>query len=382
MKTIPYARQSLNNDDIREAVKALKSDWITQGPRIKMFEEALSRYTGARYAVALSSGTAALHLAMLALGIGKGDKVITAPITFSASASCALYVGARPAFVDINDRDYHIDVEKLKSFLSVPSRRKGVKAVVPVHLTGTVCRMEEIKKVCDRYGIKIVEDAAHALGAWYRTGSLKAKVGGSKHSNATIFSFHPIKHITTGEGGAFLTNSKMMFETVGRLRHHGIVKKGAGPWSYDIPSIGYNYRITDFQSAIGMSQLKKLDSMVNTRRSIVDLYNEHFAHVSEIRTPWERERTRASYHLYVIRVPSNKRGKLYDHLKSNGILTQVNYAPVHLFSYYRKHFGYRSGDLPVAERYARECLSLPLYIGLTRSAQLRVIRKVKEFFAR
>lgn len=379
MKTIPYARQSLNSDDIRESTRALRSDWITQGPRVRQFEDALSGYTGAKYAIALSSGTAALHVSMVALGIGRGDKVLTSPITFSASANCALYVGAKPVFVDIDDKTYHIDIDKLKKFLSLSSNRKNLKAVIPVHFMGTVSDTIEIKRICDKYGIKIVEDAAHAPGALYSKRT-KVKVGSSRYSDTTIFSFHPIKHITTGEGGAILTNNRRIHKTALQLRHHGIIKSKNDPWSYDIPIIGFNYRITDFQCALGTSQLTKIDDMVKTRRKLVDIYNDRLSGIREIRLPYEREGTYASYHLYVIRVADGRRDKLCRYLKKNNILTQVNYLPVHLFSFYRKKFGYRAGDFPVSENYAKECLSLPLYVSLSKTDQSRVIMKIKEFF--
>lgn len=396
MKPILYAHQFISSGDIKEVVKVLKSDWITQGPRVKEFEELLYKYTKAKYAVAVSSGTAALHLSMMALNVSKGDEIITSPITFSASANCAIYVGAKPQFIDVDDKTYHLDIEKLKDFLRVPSQRRKVKVVIPVHFMGTVVDIAEINKICDKYGIKIVEDAAHALGAKYKFEGKWIKVGGCRHSNATIFSFHPIKHITTGEGGAVLTNNKKIYEKVLRLRHHGIIKnykefinKRNNPydlqldshqWSYDIPQVGFNYRITDFQCALGISQLKKLDKIVEIRRELVKIYNEQLSDVGGMKLPYERKGTNASYHLYVIRVPENKRNKLYTYLRNDNILTQVNYIPVHLFSYYRRKFGYKWGDFPVAEKYFRECLSLPLHPRLSYTQQLKVINTLKRFF--
>lgn len=382
MKNIPYGHQSINDRDVRDVVKVLRSDWLTQGPKIREFEERLCQYAGARYAVAVSNGTAALHISMLALGIKGGDGVITSPITFSASANCALYVGAKPLFVDIDDRSYHMDTQRLKSFLKTPSQRKRVKAIVPVHFMGTVADIKSIKGICDKYGIKIVEDAAHALGAEYKIAKDKwVKVGSCRHSDITIFSFHPIKHITTGEGGALLTNDKKIYERALQLRHHGIVRKGRG-WGYDIPNVGFNYRITDFQCALGLSQLKRLDNMVRIRRDLVTAYNNALCKLGDIRLPHEREGTRPSYHLYVVRVQGERRDRLYSHLRRDNILTQVNYIPVHLFSLYRKEFGYKRGDFPVAERYFGECLSLPLYVGLSRFNQSKIVRSIKGFFKR
>ncbi len=389
-KHIPYARQTIGNDDIREAAQVLRSDWLTQGPKVKEFEKALSKYTGAKYAVAVSSGTAALHLIMMAMGVGADDHIITSPITFAASANCAIYVGAHPDFVDINEKTYHMDVEKLKNFLKIPSQRKNVKAIIPVHLMGTVVDIERIRSLGNKYGIKVVEDAAHALGAKYRCRGKWYRVGNCRHSDATAVSFHPIKHITTGEGGAVLTNDKKLYEKILSFRHHGIVKTNRKlssfmrkfsnqEWFYDIPEVGFNYRITDFQCALGLSQLKKLGRFVKKRREIVSAYDKAFSGVAAIRLPYERDRSFASYHLYVIRVPSDKRNGLYSFLRKKNISTQINYIPVHMFAYYQEKFGYRPGNFPTAERYFEECLSLPLYPSLSKKDQLRVIRNVKEF---
>lgn len=391
MKAIPYSRQSIDKDDIKAATRALRSDWLTQGPMVRKLEEAVSRYTGARYCAVLSSGTAALHLSMMALGIGSGDRVITSPITFSASANCAVYVGARPGFIDIDDRTYHLDTERLDHFLKVRSNRKGLKAVVAVHFMGTVSDIKEIKRLCGRYGIKVIEDAAHALGAGYMSDNKWLKVGSCSHSDVAILSFHPIKHITSGEGGAVLTNDKAVYERVLKFRHHGIIKNYSGAsgsmrkfrnegWFYDIPEVGFNYRITDFQCGLAVSQLKKLEDFVERRRQIASLYKSSFSDIGLIRLPHERKDTFASYHLYVIRVPGSKRGALYSYLRKKGISSQVNYIPVHLLDYYREHLGYGWGDFPAAERYFTECLSLPLYTSLSRTDQLRVIDAVRSFF--
>ena len=381
MKIIPYGHQWVDQKDIQAVVKALKSDWLTQGPMVKKFEEALCAYSGAKYAVAVSSATAALHLTMIALNLKKDDELITSPITFAASANCAIYVGATPRFIDIDDKTYHLDIGKLKEFLSNPLRRKKIKVIVLVHFMGTLEDVCEIKKICDAYGIKLVEDAAHALGAKYQQQGRWFKVGQCQHSDATILSFHPIKQMTTGEGGAVLTNDQKIYETILRLRHHGIVKDQSKLlWFYDIPEVGFNYRLTDVQCALGLSQLKKLDTMVRRRRSLVTTYHKLFASLKEITTPEQRRKTYASYHLYVIRVRNGQRDRLYDYLRKDGILTQVNYLPVHLFSYYRNVLGTKEGDFPVAEQYAKECLSLPLFYGLTDLQQNRVIHRVKEFF--
>lgn len=382
MKNIPYARQSINDSDARAVAIALKSGWLTQGPCVREFEEMLCSYTGAKYAAALSSGTAALHLSMLALDIGKGDEVVTSPITFSASANCAIYAGARPVFVDIDDLTYQLDTGKLQDLLSSRSAGKSIKSVIPVHFMGMPGDMSSIARSCSGRGIRIVEDAAHALGASYVSRGRQVKVGASASSDAAILSFHPIKHITTGEGGAVLTNDKKTYERILRLRHHGIVRRGAKSktWSYDIPEVGFNYRITDIQCALGISQLKRAEAFLKMRRAVAAGYDDGLAGIDEVRLPYERPGTKSSYHLYVIRVPEDKRNELYNYLRRNGVLTQVNYLPVHLFSYYRKKFGFRNGDFPVAEKYSRECLSLPMYADLGATDQRKVIDKIRKFF--
>ncbi len=381
MRPIPYGHQYIDSSDIDRVVKALKSDWLTQGPKVKEFEDSLCKYAGAKYAAAVSSGTAALHLAMMALNIGHGDDIITSPVTFSASANCAVYVGAAPRFVDIDDSTYHLDVEKLKTLLISSSMRKKIKAIIPVHFMGTVSDVAAIKKIADKYGIKIVEDAAHALGSEYTVNNKRLKVGSSRHSDMTIFSFHPTKTITTGEGGAILTNDRKIYDAVLRFRHHGIFRvAGRQKWFYDVSAVGFNYRITDIQCSLGVSQMKKLDKMAAMRRKIVSVYNDAFADVEEIRVPHERPGQKAAFHLYVIRVPEAGRGNLYDYLRMKGISTQVNYIPVHMLSYYKNTFGYKMGAFPVAEQYFRECLSLPLYAGLSAKDQDRVIKEIKRFF--
>lgn len=393
MKYIPYNHHSIDNDDIKEVIKVLKSEWLTQGPKVKEFEDSLCRYTGAEYAVVVSSGTAALHLSMLSLGTGKDDCIVTTPITFSASANCALYVGARPFFVDIDDASYHIDLNALKDFIKNKHKKNRLKTVLPVHFMGTVAPVEEIKRICDRYGIKIVEDACHAIGAKYKTGRNEKwiKVGSCFHSDISIFSFHPIKNITTGEGGAILTNNRKIYERCLKLRQHGISRdksrKAIVPgmklrdlqWRYDVSEIGYNYRITDFQCAMGISQLNKIEGFNKKKKELVKNYNRNFASFTQIQLPYEREKTYAAYHIYVIRVPAYLRDKLYLYLRKNNIATQVNYIPVHLLSFYRRNFGYKWGDFPQAERYFKECLSLPLYPDLTFKQQTRIINLIKKF---
>jgi len=394
MKTvIPYSHQSIDELDVQSVAQTLQSEWLTQGPKVKEFEAALCASVGAKYAVVVSNGTAALHLSMLALEIGSQDQLITSPITFAASANCAVYVGAFPHFADINDKSSHICLHRLEEKLKVCIARGGKTVVVPVHFMGTVVDMEPLYDLCQSYGAYIVEDAAHALGAsYYIEPDVWSNVGACSHSDMTIFSFHPIKHITTGEGGAVLTNNKQLYNRLIQLRHHGITRNNRplsellqqvqeNQWFYDIPEVAHNFRITDFQCALGLSQLSKLDSMVNRRRHLVDSYNQAFANIKDIRTPFERAGTRGSYHLYVIRVPAHLRDNLYRFLLSRDIHSQVNYIPTHLFTYYQRTFGYRDGDYPHAEQFFRECLSLPLFPTFNESDQDYVIDSVREFFS-
>lgn len=301
-----------------------------------------------------------------------------------------LYVGAKPGFIDIEDKTLHIDIGSLEKILKIESKRKKIKVVVPVHFMGTVMDIAAVRRICSKYGIKVVEDAAHALGAKYRCGNKWFKVGSCQHSDITIFSFHPIKHITTGEGGAILTNSRQLYERALSLRHHGIKRKGLvasrllqraknNLWFYDIPEIGFNFRITDFQCALGISQLTKLDRVVRIRRNIVRKYNEVFSKIQQVKVPYELENTYASYHIYVIRVPADKRDLLYKYLRDRHIYTQINYIPIHLFSYYQSVLGYKDGDFPVAENYFKECLTLPLYPDLSDLDLQRIIKAVKSF---
>jgi len=370
MSHIPYSKQAIDREDIESVIRVLKSDWITQGPTIAEFEAALCKYTGARYAVAVSSGTAALHVACLAAGIKPSDEVITSPMTFAASANCVLYCGGIPVFADIQEDTINIDPLEIKKKIT-----NKTKAIIPVHFSGHPAELKEIRDIAKKKKLVVIEDAAHALGAEYNG----SKIGSCKYSDMTILSFHPIKHITTGEGGAILTNNKMLYKTALRLRHHGIVKNHNIGWCYDIPRIGFNYRITDFQCALGISQLKRLDKTVNTRRRLVNLYNYYLSKIDGINMPSERKNIYASYHLYVIRVAEQKRNALYNYLGKGCIITQVNYIPIHLFSYYQKHLRYKVGDFPIAEKYSKECLSLPLFPSLSRKEQLKVINRVKGF---
>lgn len=369
MKYIPYGRQSIDRDDIREVVKVLKSDWITQGPKVQEFESALAKYCGAKYAVAVSSGTAALHIACLAAGIRQLDEVITSPITFVASANCILYCGGKPVFADVQEDTINIDPQEVKKKIT-----KKTKAIIPVHFAGHPCDMKEIATIVKKHNLIIIEDACHALGAKYQD----KKIGACEYSDMVVFSFHPVKHITTGEGGAILTNNKKVYEKLKALRTHGIYKhkkiSQKGLWYYEMRDPGFNYRITDFQCALGLSQLRKLDKFLQRRKEIVAFYNQKFHNNNFFDLPNERENTRSSWHLYPIRLKNgykSKRKLIFELLRKNGVGVQVHYIPVYLHPYYQR-LGYKKGLCPCAEDFYEREISLPLY-PLLKKSQLEYI---------
>jgi UDP-4-amino-4,6-dideoxy-N-acetyl-beta-L-altrosamine transaminase len=375
MKIIPYGRQWVDSSDIREVIKVLKSDWLTQGPKIKEFEDALCKHTGAKYAVAVSSGTAALHISCLAASIKRGDEVITSPITFVASANSILYCGGKPVFADIQKDTVNIDPEEIKKKINPNTR-----AIIPVHFAGHPCDLEEIKEIAEKHNLLIIEDASHALGAEYK----KSKIGSCKYSDMTVFSFHPVKHITTGEGGVVLTNQKNLYESLLLFRNHGITKdkkkmtKFNGPWYYEMQTLGFNYRITDFQCALGISQLKKLDKYITRRRKLVSIYNKELSKIDKIILPVEKPYVKSSWHIYYIRLKdASKRRLIFEELQKSNIGVQVHYIPVHLQPYYQKNFGFKSGDYPEAEDYYRSTITLPLYPKMINSEIQYVINILK-----
>jgi UDP-4-amino-4,6-dideoxy-N-acetyl-beta-L-altrosamine transaminase len=364
MKIIPYGRQCIDNSDIAEVVKVLRSDWITQGPKVKEFEEALAKYCKAKYAVAVSSGTAALHLACLAAGLEKGDEAITTPITFLATANSIIYAGAKPVFADIDYETVNISPGEIKKKIT-----KKTKAILPVHFAGLPCDMPEIAKIAKRHKLNVIEDACHALGAEYKSNNRWVKVGSCLHSDMTVFSFHPVKNITTGEGGAVTTNNRRFYEKLIILRNHGMYKSISStkkqPWLYKMIDLGFNYRITDFQSALGLSQLKKIDRFLIKRRSIAGKYIHSFADIKAIETQKTDKNKIHAYHLFIIKLnlknAKTAREEFYNQLHRMNIGTQIHYIPVHLQPYYRRLFGYRSGDFPKAEDYYNRCISIPLF---------------------
>lgn len=380
MKFIPYGRQSIDNKDIEEVVKVLRSDWITQGPKIKEFEEALCKYTGAKYAVAVSSGTAALHLACLAAGIEKGDEVITSPITFVASANCILYCGGKPIFTDIQKVTANIDPDEIRKKIN-----KRTKAIIPVHFAGNPCDLEEISDIARKNKLFVIEDAAHALGAQYNG----SKIGSCKYSDITIFSFHPVKSITTGEGGAILTNNKKLYEKLCIFRNHGITKerknlknKNGGPWYYEMQQLGFNYRITDIQAALGVSQLKKVDKFVARRCELSRIFNNAFKGIHWIKFLENGMKNSCAFHIYVVLIDFKRinktRKEVMAYLKKCNVGTQVHYIPLYRQPYYKETFGYMPADFPVAEEYYKAALTLPLHQDMTKRELNYVVDKVSK----
>jgi len=369
---IPYGRQSITDDDICAVTKALNSDFLTTGPGIIAFEDSFAKYVGAKYAVVVSSGTAALHLAYLAAGLRNDDELITTPMTFCATANAALFCQALPVFVDIKDDGSGLIDQSL-----IPEKiTEKTKIIVPVHYAGQPCDMKEIKEIADKHNLVVIEDACHALGATYKD----TKIGDCTFSDMSVFSFHPVKHITTGEGGMITTNSEKYYTALKKLRNHGLVRnrdelrvKNQGPWYYEMQELGFNYRITDFQCALGQDQLTKIDEFVNIRREIAKKYDEAFLKNPKI-TPINQNPDRESaYHLYVIL--TKKRLDLYNHLKDNNIQCQVHYIPVPKHPYYQD-LGYKT--LPRSDEFYSQIISIPIYYELGAD-HFKVIEAINGF---
>ncbi len=374
---LAYARQHIEQDDVAAVGAALRSDRLTGGPALPAFEEHVAAYCGARHGVAVSSATAGLHIACHALGIGAGDRVWTSPNSFVASANCALYCGATVDFVDIDPRSYNISVSALERKLCAAAERKALpKALIAVHFAGQPCDMREIASVARPYGIGIIEDATHALGASYHG----KPVGSCRYSDATVFSFHAIKSITTGEGGMVVTNRENIALNARRFRSHGIVPDTSRtePWRYEQRELGYNYRMTDIQAALGASQLKKLDAFIARRAELAKRYSAGLGALP-LQLPHSGDDTTSAWHLYPIQIMTDDRAgtrrNLYFELLRGGIRSQVHYIPIHTQPFYRT-LGFRAGQFPVAERYYEGALSLPLFVDLTDSDQDRVMEIV------
>lgn len=377
---IPYARQWISAADIDAVVEVLQSDWLTQGPAVPAFEKALCNQSGAAHCVAMNNATAALHIACLALGVGPGDLVLTVPNTFVASANAALYCGADVDFVDIDPQTLCMDAEALEEKLAaLATRGKSVKAIIPVHFAGLSCDMAAIAAAAKPYGCAIIEDASHAIGGLYQN----RPIGNCAYSDITVFSFHPVKIITTGEGGALLTNNPVIYERARRLTNHGLVRHAAdfavrdqpewfGEWSYQQLDLGYNYRITDFQCALGLSQLNSLGGWIERRNQLAVNYHRAFIN-QDIEWQTVPEDCRSSYHLFVVQLPSSvNRRRAFNLLRERGIGVNVHYIPVHTQPYYQQR-GFHMGQFPMAEAYYQRTLSLPLYPKLTEEEQQEVV---------
>jgi UDP-4-amino-4,6-dideoxy-N-acetyl-beta-L-altrosamine transaminase len=384
LSTIPYGKQSIDDADIAAVVRVLKSDFITQGPAIASFERAMADYVGAKHAIAVSNATAALHLGALALGLKPGMRLWTSPNTFVASANCALYCAAEVDFVEIDPRTYNMSVSALRAKL-MEAEKKGTlpHILVPVDFAGQSCEMVEIRALASQYGCRVMEDASHAVGAEYRG----QKVGAGAHADLTVFSFHPVKILTTGEGGMLLTNDDELYQTLLRLRTHGITRDprylqqpADGPWSYQQIELGYNDRMTDIQAALGESQLSKLPAFLASRRAHAARYDALLVDVPQLTRPWQHPDTLSAWHLYVIQVPAEHRLRVYEGLKADGIFAQVHYIPVHTQPYYQQ-LGFQRGDYPLAESYYASALSLPMYASLTEAEQDRVIASLRRLLA-
>lgn len=381
MKPIPYGRQHITDEDIAAVVETLRSDFLTQGPKIEEFERKFAEYVGAPYAVAVNNATSGLHIAAKALGVGPGTRVIVTPLTFAASANCIRYCGGDVTFCDIDPDTYLMDAKKLEEILE--SHPAGTfSGIVIVDFAGYPHNLEQYHEIADRHGLWIIEDACHAPGAYYTDSNGERQLTGNcRYADCTIFSFHPVKHIATGEGGMVTTANPELLKRLRLYRTHGITKdpskleKNDGGWYYEMQELGFNYRITDFQAALGISQLSRADAGIARRQEIARRYDEAFAGNANIKTPFRADDVRHAFHLYVIQVPDRK--KLYDALRANGVMAQVHYVPLHLMPYYRQ-FGNAPGDLPVVEEYYRHCLSLPMYPTLTDEEQDYVIKQVLE----
>jgi len=377
-RNIPYATQWVDDDDVNAVVAALRSERLTQGPKVKEFEDLAAEYCGARYAVAVSSGTAALHIAALAAGFGPGDEVITSPITFAATANSVLYCGARPVFADIDPGTLCLDATKAGG--SVNDKTRGI---IPVHFAGLPCDMKKVRGLADEKGLIVIEDAAHALGASYESEGRTYKVGGCAHSDMTAFSFHAVKHITTGEGGLVTTNDEDLYKKLLILRTHGITRDESmmenppdGPWYYEMLDLGFNYRITDFQCALGISQLAKLESFVSRRREIKKAYDDAFGGMAEVIIQEEPGNARSSCHLYVIQFKSIDRYAAFTALQDKGLGVNVHYIPVYRMPYYRR-MGYTAIGCPESERYYTRAVSLPMFPRMSDADIEYVIESVK-----
>lgn len=381
-KIIPYGRQEITNEDIEFVSESLKSDYLTQGPTILEFEKKFADYVGSKYAVAVSNGTAALHLCALALNVNENSNIITTPITFAASANCVKYCNGNVWFADIDPVSYTLDISKVESLIE--SKPKGFfNGIIPVDFAGFAVDLEPFKNLANKHGLWIIEDACHAPGGFFLNSKNQQEFcGNGKYAELSIFSFHPVKHIACGEGGMITTNDKSLYQKLLLLRTHGITKdksaliENHGGWYYEMQELGYNYRLTDFQAALGISQLKRADKALERRREIAGIYKNAFKDKKYILSQ-SGDVLGHAYHLYIIQV-ENRKG-LYDYLRLNNIFCQVHYIPVHTMPYYKAQ-GYKKGSMPISEKYYEHCLSLPMFPTLTSEEQNFVIKTIDEFY--
>lgn len=392
MKAIPYGRQNITEEDVKAVVETLKSDYLTQGPKIAAFETAFAKYIGSKYAIALANGTAALHLCTLALGVKEGDKVITTPITFAASANCVRYCGGEVVFSDIDPETYLLDIAKVRTLLEA-SPKGTYKGIIPVDFAGRANNLEAFRALADQYDLWIIEDSCHSPGGSFKDSNHKTQnCGNGNYADLAIFSFHPVKHIASGEGGMITTNDENLYQKLLQLRTHGIVKNNnaytnsielAGGketypgWYMEMQNLGFNYRLTDFQAALGLSQLSRAHQGIKVRRKIAKTYFDAFKNKSFIKGQSGVIEGHA-YHLYVIEVQD--RLGLYNHLRDKNIFAQIHYIPCHLMPYYQS-FGWKEGDFIHAENYYKHCISLPMYPTLTDAEQAYVIDSINLFYS-
>ena len=375
IKPIPYGRQNITEEDIKSVIETLQSEYLTQGPKIQEFENNFSKYVNAKYAVAVSNATAALHLSVMALGLKKGDRIITTPITFAASANCARFVGAEVWFADIDPDTYLIDLDKVKQLIE--SKPKGFfKGIIPVDFAGLPVNTEKLKKLADHNELWIIEDACHAPGGYFMDSKgQKQMCGNCEYSDTAVFSFHPVKHIACGEGGMITTNSKEIYEKLILMRTHGITKSDMsedhGGWFYEMKELGFNYRLTDIQSALGITQLKKNKNGVERRNEIAKMYSVAFN--NKFRHQYVENGIYHAHHLFIIEVSDRK--KIYDGLRNKGILCQIHYIPIHTLPYYKK-IDYSEANLSCSIKYYNRCLSLPMYPTLTNDEVNYVINEL------
>jgi len=381
---IPYGRQDIVQTDIDAVIEVLKSEFLTQGPKVPLFEKTVAAKVGARHGLAVNSATSALHIACLALDLKTGDWLWTSPITFVASANCGLYCGAQVDFVDIDPITYNLCPKALEDKLVIAEREGNLpKVLVAVHLCGQPCEMQSIHALSERYGFKIIEDASHAIGAGYQGES----IGNCRYSDITVFSFHPVKIITTAEGGMALTNDDQLAERMNLYRSHGVTRdeylmtnKSDGPWYYEQIDIGFNYRMTELQGALGVSQMERLDSFVTRRQSIAERYDYLLEDLS-VRIPWQHPDGKSSFHLYVVRLQlerlQNTKKRIFEFLREQSIGVNVHYIPVHTQPHFQK-MGFNSNDFPEAEKYYKEAISLPIYPGMSDKQQNFVVEKLAE----